>query len=75
MSVALTAEEGPDSAGNQPPRLAADAGARTPEAKQTAAVALPVGRPLSLKPVQTVRFEVRKRNNRSRTEPQTKSTY
>jgi hypothetical protein len=37
-------------AGNQPPRLAADAGASAPEAKQTAAVALPVGRPLSLAP-------------------------
>jgi hypothetical protein len=37
-------------AGNRPLRLAADAATRAPEATQTAAVALPVGRPLSLAP-------------------------
>ena len=37
-------------AGNQPLRLAADAATRAPVANQTAAVALPVGRPLSLAP-------------------------
>jgi hypothetical protein len=37
-------------AGNQPLRLAADAATTAPEAQQTAAVALPVGRPLSLAP-------------------------